>query len=181
RAEGVSGFRDAGPLLIPVILGSVVGALLISSLADETFETLFGLVMIALLFPILRRPTPAPRAGGAPGRGTLAVFFAIGLYGGAFQAGVGIALVFALAYAGYDLVRANSIKMVVNAALVAMAVPVFALRHQIDWSYALVLSVGFVLGAEIGARVAVRGGERAIRPVLALAVVALAGRMIGLY
>ena len=33
----------------------------------------------------------------------------------------------------------------------------------------------------LGARVAIRGGARVIRPVLAIAVVALAGRMLGLY
>jgi len=33
----------------------------------------------------------------------------------------------------------------------------------------------------LGARLAVRGGEKIIRPVLIAAVVALAGRMIGLY
>jgi uncharacterized membrane protein YfcA len=185
RAEGVSGFRDAAPLLLPVILGSATGALAISRVADETFEKLFGLVMVALLIPILRRPLP--NAGTQTRRSrrsrsmTAAVFFAIGVYGGAFQAGVGIALVFALAYAGFDLVRANSIKVVVNAALVGIAVPVFALQHQIDWTYAVILASGFLLGAEIGARAAVRGGERVIRPVLVVAVVALAGRMLGLY
>jgi uncharacterized membrane protein YfcA len=185
RAEGVSGFRDAAPLLLPVILGSATGALAISRVADETFEKLFGLVMVALLIPILRRPLPNAHTQAAPrgrSRGmTAAVFFAIGVYGGAFQAGVGIALVFALAYAGFDLVRANSIKVVVNAALVGIAVPIFALQHQIHWTYAVILASGFLLGAEIGARTAVRGGERVIRPVLVVAVVALAGRMLGLY
>ena len=42
-------------------------------------------------------------------------------------------------------------------------------------------SAGFAAGGALGARIAVRGGERVIRPVLALAVVALAGRMFGLY
>ena len=41
--------------------------------------------------------------------------------------------------------------------------------------------MGYSAGAALGARLAVRGGERLIRPVLALAVVALAGRMLGLY
>ncbi len=36
-------------------------------------------------------------------------------------------------------------------------------------------------GGALGSRIAVRGGERVIRPVLAAAVLALAGRMLGLY
>jgi uncharacterized membrane protein YfcA len=109
-----------------------------------------------------------------------AVFFAIGLYGGALQAGVGIFLIFAMSRAGYDLVRANSIKVVVIAALTAVAVPVFVLSGQVDWIPALALTAGFAAGGFVGVRVAVEGGERVIRPVLVAAVVALAARMLGL-
>ena len=106
---------------------------------------------------------------------------AIGAYGGAFQVGVGIPLLFALSYAGFDLVRANAIKVIVTAALTATAIPVFLFAGQIVWGPALTVGVGYAAGALLGARLAVRGGERLIRPVLALAVIALAGRMLGLY
>jgi uncharacterized membrane protein YfcA len=184
RAEGVSGFRRALPVLVPIALGSLIGAFVISRVADETFEMLFGVLMVLLLVPIL---LGAPAATGEA-RGWLSsprvsflVFLAIGLYGGAFQAGVGIALVIALSYAGYDLVRANSIKVVVNAALTAVALPVFIAQRQVVWIPALLLAAGYSLGGALGARIAVRGGERVIRPVLAVAVIALAGRMLGLY
>lgn len=113
--------------------------------------------------------------------GASLLFFAIGLYGGAFQAGVGILLVFAISYAGYDLVRTNSIKVVVIFATTLFAVPVFIAANQVAWPEALVLAIGFAAGGALGSRIAVRGGERVIRPVLAIAVVALAGRMFGLY
>ena len=109
------------------------------------------------------------------------VFLAIGLYGGAIQAGIGIFLVMALSRAGYDLVRANSIKVVLIGALTAVAIPVFIASHQVDWSAGAALAAGFALGGIAGVRLAVVGGERVIRPVLGLSVVALAGRMLGLY
>ncbi|MBI4515670.1 MAG: sulfite exporter TauE/SafE family protein [Deltaproteobacteria bacterium] len=184
RAEGVSGFRQALPLLIPVALGSSAGALVISQVTDKTFERLFGLVMIVLLLPILWQPRRL--AAGAPAehrspRVTFAIFLLIGLYGGLFQAGVGLALLLALSFAGNDLVRANSVKVVINAALTGAALPVFVWQGQVVWQPALLLALGLGLGGGIGARLTVRGGERIIRPVLALAVVALAGRMLGLY
>jgi uncharacterized membrane protein YfcA len=181
RAEGVSGFRKAAPVLLPIAAGSAIGAVIISQLSDDTFNVLFGIVMVLLLVPMLR-PPPVRRVVAPWSRPlTFAVFFAIGLYGGAFQAGVGIALVLALSYAGYGLVQANSIKVVVNAALTAVAVPVFAFNRQIEWLPALVLSIGFISGGVVGVRVAVRGGERVIRPVLVASVLLLAGRMLGLY
>ena len=109
------------------------------------------------------------------------VFFALGLYGGALQAGVGIPLVFALVYAGHDLVRANAIKVAAIASLTGSAIPVFALEGQIAWVPALILGAGFAVGADLGVRLAVAGGERLIRPVLGAAVVGLAGHMLGFY
>ena len=46
---------------------------------------------------------------------------------------------------------------------------------------ALALFIGFACGGWLGAWAALRGGERIIRPVMALAVVAMAGRMLDLY
>jgi uncharacterized membrane protein YfcA len=183
RAQGVSGFRRALPLLPPIAMGSALGAFVISQVADRTFEKLFGVLMVLLLIPILWRPAAGKRRDRRPWSAatTFAVFLGIGLYGGAFQAGVGIALVLALSYAGYDLVVANSIKVVVNAILTCVAIPVFFAQGEIAWLPGLLLAAGYGLGGEVGARLAVRGGERIIRPVLAVSVIALAGRMIGLY
>jgi uncharacterized membrane protein YfcA len=105
----------------------------------------------------------------------------IGAYGGAIQAGVGLLMVGALNHTGYDLVRANSIKVATNVVLTAFAIPVFLWHGQIAWAPALVLAIGFAAGGAIGARVAVRGGERVIRPVMVAAILLLAGRMLGLY
>ncbi len=181
RKEGVSGLGRAVPVLVPAVVGSLVGSLVISSLADETFERLFGFLMVPLLVLSLR----TPRSSGADitwrPLTTTVVFFCIGLYGGAFQAGVGLIIVVALARSGLDLINANAVKVVVIGALTAMAVPVFVARGDVDWPSAGLLALGFAVGGWAGARLAVRGGERLIRPVLIAAVAVLAGRMIGLY
>jgi uncharacterized membrane protein YfcA len=182
RASGVPGGADALPLLAPVLIGSTAGAWAISRVADATFERLFGVLMLVLLVPMLRGGGPraaGPRLGSR--LGSFALFLAIGAYGGAFQAGVGIPLLYVLSWSGYDLVRANSIKAVVIFAVTAVAAPVFVLRDQIAWAPAAALALGFLAGGELGARLALRGGERLIRPVLVVAVIALAGRMLGLW
>ncbi len=186
RAEGVSGFGSATPVLVPVLVGSLIGAYGISRVTPESFERLFGVVMLLLLIPMLRpkqrstvedEPTRAPWSPAV----RAAVFFAIGLYGGALQAGVGIFAVFALSRAGYDLVQANSIKVVLIAALTLIAVPVFISSDQVVWPAAVALAVGFAAGGAVGVRLAVERGERLIRPVLGASVVALAGRMLGIF
>lgn len=183
RAEGVAVFRESLAVGAPVVLGSVAGALWISRASPETFERLFGIVMLIVLVPILRSAGPSAVRPARPWPRWLAtlVYLAIGVYGGAFQAGVQIFLLFALARAGLDLVRANAVKVVVVTTLTAGAVPVFAAAGQVAWGPAALLAAGYFGGAVVGTRLAVRGGEGPVRVVVALAAVVLAGHLLGLY
>jgi uncharacterized membrane protein YfcA len=181
RGSGILQLRSLLPVMAPVLTGSLAGAFAIAQVSDATFERLFGAVMLVLLVPTLRRSGATTPGPGLPPVLSALAFFAIGFYGGAVQAGVGIPLVFALVHAGHDLVRANAIKVAVVGALTAAAIPVFAIQGKIAWAPGLVLAVGFAVGAEVGVRLALRAGVRLLRPVLAACVVALAGRMFGLY
>jgi uncharacterized membrane protein YfcA len=183
-AEGAPGLREALPLLLPTALGALLGARLVVELPAEWFNRAFGALMLVLLVPTLRstqRPPPAQPRTPAPPALRFAAFFAIGVYGGAFQAGVGVLLLSVLALAGNDLIRSTQIKTALNTCFTLLALPVFYWAGQIVWPEAIALGVGFAAGGALGARAAVRGGARVIRPVLAVAVVALAGRMLGLY
>jgi len=182
-AEGISEFRSALPLLPPVLLGSIVGAALATQVQDQTFEQIFAGIMLILLIPILRGHH-LPSSPGAQRWSPLTrgfVLFAVGIYGGAVQAGVGLLLLFVLNRAGFDLVRANAIKIVIATALAVVTVPVFVFEQQVAWLPAAVVSIGFTVGATAGARFAVLGGASAIRGALAVAVLALAGHLLGIY
>jgi len=184
RREGLDGIRGARPILGAVIIGSLIGATIASSMPAELFRRIFGVAMVLLLIPMFRTGTKKPTTENETPRSGLAnqlIFFAIGLYGGAIQAGVGIFLIAALSRSGLDLVRTNAIKVVIVGTLTIVAVPVFIIQGQIDWTLASALVVGFALGGEVGARAALKGGERLIRPVLAVSVLAMSGRMLGLY
>ena len=53
RAQGVSEFRSALPVIAPIAAGSAVGAVGVSQLPDALFERAFGIVMLLLLVPTL--------------------------------------------------------------------------------------------------------------------------------
>ena len=184
-AEGVSGLREAAPLILPTALGAVLGAYGVVQLPAVLFDRIFGVLMLALLVPTLRGPRVAPSPSAPkqamPSPLRFLLFFAIGIYGGAFQAGVGILLLSVLSLAGVDIIRSTHIKTALNTCFTLLALPVFYFAGMIVWPEALALGAGFAAGGALGARFAVRGGARVIRPVLAIAVVALAGRMFGLY
>lgn len=183
RRQGIHSLRPAVPILGAVVIGSLVGASLVNQLDDASFEKVFGLLMVPLLLLSLRRPTPrqpATRAGWSPAV-TFAVFLAIGAYGGAFQAGVGIILTAALLASGFDVVMANAIKVLVTLVVTIVAIPVFLVAGEIAWLPGLTLAVGFAAGGVIGARLTVTRGEVLVRPLMVVAVVASATKLLGLW
>lgn len=168
-------------VLVPVMVGALAGSLIASQIPDELFERLFGFLMFPLLILTLRKPKADASAAPWPAWLTVVVFTGIGFYGGAVQAGIGLFLLLVLARAGFDLVTANAVKTILILVITAIAVPVFLYNDQIRWIPALVLSIGMGFGGYVGANVAVDGGERVIRPVLIVVVVALASRMLGVW
>jgi uncharacterized protein len=181
RRLGVGSFKQALPIFVPVMVGSAIGSLGIAQLTDETFERVFGFLMVPLLILSLRRPKPRQDAEGWPLWLVTVVFLFVGMYGGAFQAGIGLILMVALSHTGMDLVLANSVKVLINFAVTAVALPLFVVQGLVDWVPALVMAAGFTVGGAVGARVTVKGGERISRPVMIAAVLALSGELLGLY
>lgn len=184
--QGVTAYRAVVPILLPVISGALLGSMAVSQLADDAFETVFGLLMLPILVISLRKPKERAleetEAGYRWSRTRSAVvFFFIGIYGGAVQAGVGLVLLAALTRAGFGLIRANVIKVLVNITMTAMALPVFVAQGNVRWGPAVVLAVGLMIGGWVGARIAVQGGERVIRWVMTLATVGLAAKLLGLF
>ena len=87
--EGVPGVRLALSLVPATLLGAWLGAWGATHVSDEVFRRLFAVIMLLALPIVLRNPLPG---AGGPHRALplpvqLALYFAIGLYGGAIQAG----------------------------------------------------------------------------------------------
>lgn len=179
HAAGVHGIAPALPLLVPVVAGSLAGAYCVSLLPAAVFQRVFAVVMLVLLVPILVRVDPRPAPPSWPRWLTAAVFFLVSAFGGAFQAGVGLLLIAALAHAGHSLLRANSIKVLVNALQTVVALLVFLARGQVWWLPGLVLAAGYAAGALAGVKLAMAGGEPFVRAFLAVTVLALATYLLG--
>jgi uncharacterized membrane protein YfcA len=182
RRLGVDGLRHASRVVVPVVLGGLIGSFAVGRVLDDAaFERVFGLLIIPLVILSVRRPTNATEEHAWSTAKVVIVFLLIGIYGGAFQAGVGLVLLAALTRSGFDLVMSNSIKVIVNTAVTVVALPVFILNGDVEWVPALVLAAGFVVGGWLGAQASFRGGEVLIRRVMVVAALGLAGRLIGIY
>ena len=117
--------------------------------------------MVAMLVVILIRPRRwlegRPDLADKPfGWPQWLIFFAIGIYGGFIQAGVGIFLLAGLVLsAGYDLVRANAVKVLIVLVFTISALAVFVVNQQVVWTIGLIVAVGQMAGAWVAARMAV--------------------------
>ncbi len=181
RQEGLFEGRLALRLFPATLAGAWLGAYAASHLPDELFSRAFGVVMLLALPVVLANPRPrveGPRHALALPLEQLA-YLAIGAYGGAVQAGIGIPLLLALVgFSGLDLLRAATARVLITAALTAVALAQFAWAGKVLWSHALALAVGGAIGGYAAARFGARLGARRIRPFLVVCVVALALRML---
>ena len=183
RRLGVSGFRDSRVIFLPVIFGSLVGSVLINQLGDDQFERLFAFLVIPIVILTLmpQKSKPKERESSWSSPTMILIFFVVGIYGGAIQAGVGLLMVLTLSRSGFDLVVANSIKVMINALVTVIALPVFIFSGKISWGPALVLATGLPVGGWLGAKWTVEGGERVVRWVMVVAALGLSGKLAGLY
>jgi len=181
RRLGVDGLTNSLRAVVPAVVGSIAGSFGISRLTDETFETLFGLLMIPIILMTIFKPKPRASATEWPIWQTVLVFLGVGIYGGAIQAGVGLVMLTALSRSGYDLVTANAVKVLVTLAITMAALPVFIYEGNVRWLPAAILAVGLTIGGWLGARITVAGGEKWVRIVATVAALALAGKLLGFY
>lgn len=187
KRSQVLDLRGALLLSIPAVLGSLLGAQIAVNLNEELMQRVIGAVMVIMLFVILLRPERwlSGKLQTLPGGfsfGQGMAMFAIGVYGGFIQAGVGIFLLAALVLSiGYDLVRANAVKIIIVLAFTVSSLLIFANNAQVDWGAGLLLGAGNMLGAWWAARLAVSKGAAWVRWVVILTVAFSAAYLLGLF
>ncbi|MCS6927105.1 MAG: sulfite exporter TauE/SafE family protein [Candidatus Binatia bacterium] len=181
----ITDHRLAFSLSLPAILGALCGALVSVRLDDAQFRTLLGIVMLGLLGPILAEPKLHTHPAifcrrGRRGWILRTVFFALGLYGGLLQIGVGVFILVALStIGGMDLVPANGVKVVIVFCLTAVALLVFVANGKVAWGAAFLMATANAVGAWLGAHWGVRKGAFWIRGVLVATVFVMALYLLG--
>jgi hypothetical protein len=185
--KGVLDLRGVLTLGLPAILGSLVGAQIAVNLNETLMRRVIGIVMVVMLFVILLRPKrwlhgKLEQIEGWPTFFQLALFFLIGIYGGFIQAGVGIFLLAGLVLGvGYNLVRANAVKVGIVLVFTISALAVFIYNGQVNWIVGLVLAIGNMLGGWVAAKVAVERGAVWVHRLLVAVVVVAALNLLGVF
>lgn len=178
--------RGGTMLALPAIVGGIIGAQIAVNLDEQMLRRVIGALMVVMLILIIARPKRWLKGrlevmGRRPRPLEMVIFFFIGAYGGFIQAGVGIFLLAGLVLGvGYDLVRANAVKVLIVLCFTVFAMVVFMINDQILWGLGLLLAVGNAGGGWLAARLAIERGAGLVRWFLIAVVVVSAAKLLGL-
>jgi uncharacterized protein len=184
------------------LAGSLCGAALVLLVPPATLRPVVLVLLVAVAVALALRPpmrkstatsttnttptsnptsTSNPSSGWvlqAPGLAAALVAFVIGAYDGFFGPGAGTFLILAFAFLfDLPLQRASADAKPVNFASNLAALALFATRGAVLWEIALPMAAAQFAGGWLGARLAVRGGDRLVRVLVLLVVLALVSKL----
>jgi hypothetical protein len=151
-------------LVIPSVVGTTIGAYLLTQTPTSTFETIIPwlvLVSVSLfafqpqLHKHIHRPSRLRRA--SPIALLALLVLPVALYAGYFGAGFGFILLAILGFTKLkNVYQINGMKNFLTAVISLSCTAVFALHGGIVWHYGIPAIVGSTLGGFIGSQVAHR-------------------------
>ena len=150
--------------IIALIFG-YVGAELLLVVSDEQFSKvvpwLMAFAVLSFIFGNRINAALRARGGGRTGMKALgaalilALLAGVSVYGGFFNAGLGILLLAFLAMAGMrDIHAMNGLKLFISSTIALVAVARFVFSGTIDWYHGSIALVGVTTGGYVAARLA---------------------------
>jgi uncharacterized protein len=172
---------------IPIVIGSITGAQIAATIDKGIFEKVIGVILLILLISIFFDPKKwlkgvKHKQERKVGIVQILIFLAIGFYGGFIHIGVGIFLLSALVMnAGYDLVRANAIKVFLVFLYSPFALLVYILHDQVLFLLGSIAAIGNFAGGLVGAHLAINKGAKFVQYVLVVIIFLFSTKLLGLW
>ena len=186
------GYRDAlrgvrtwaRALVIPSLIGGLIGAWLLTRTTDAQFKALVPWLVLGatLLFLSQNRVGAWLRARAGverqdatsddtlpppPGSWAMVVQFLVAVYGGYFGAGAGIVMLAAFGLLGLtNLHQMNGLKNFLALLFNFVAIVTFAVSGLVHWPIAVVMAIGSAIGGHYAARFAQRTNQDVMRQLI---------------
>lgn len=178
-------FQISGKLSLLTLPGAITGSILATKVSGVLFERILGGVLIFIVVSMFfsRSYTRGNRDQGEQRHWLIyPALVGIGFYGGFLQIGVGFLFMAALYHLlKLDLIRVNMHKVFIILVYTVPALVIFLLTGNINWKFGLSLAAGSAFGAWFGAHASVKGGEKVIRIILAVAILIMAAKLFDLF
>ncbi len=166
--------------------GALLGAVLLLVLPPAVFKAIVPvLILLALVLVAFGNRISAwlaVRGRGATDRVTVPLWlvtFATAVYGGYFGAAQGVLLMgFFAVFLAESLQRQNALKNVLAGVVNLVAAVAFVLTTHVDWTAALTIACGSILGGILGARIGRRLSPGALRATILVVGLVAVGRLL---
>ncbi|MBN1113668.1 MAG: sulfite exporter TauE/SafE family protein [Bacteroidales bacterium] len=171
-------------IAIPVVIGSILGAQIAITIDNSIFKIVLAFIMISMIVFIFRSPqkwlkSQSEKVMAKPTALQYLIFFFIGLYGGFIHIGVGIFILSALVLnAGYDLVRANALKVMIVFLYSPFALSIFIYNNDVHFGIGLISAIGNIAGALVASKYAVDWGANFLRWFLIVVIILFSSYLI---
>ena len=180
--SGLVDLRRQLPTAALAFAAGGAGAALVTALPTEVLRLALPVVLIgiALFFGLKPGLNDLDRAARlSPALFGLTLVPAIGFYDGLIGPGAGAFYMLGFVMlAGHGVLRATAHTKLLNFASNLGGLAVFAFSGHPVWLLGLLMGAGQILGATLGARLALRSGARIIKPLLVVTSTALAARLL---
>ena len=181
-SRGHVDLRRQLPAALLSLTGAAAGALVATTLPGDWLRLVLPplLIAIALFFALKPNLDDVDRAQRmAPGAFTILIVPLIGFYDGVFGPGTGSFLMLAfVTLAGYGVLKATAHTKLLNFASNVGGFAAFAAAGVVSWQVGMLMGLAQLVGARIGAGLAMRRGARLIKPLLIVVCIALAARLL---
>ncbi|MFI9525816.1 sulfite exporter TauE/SafE family protein [Micromonospora rosaria] len=174
----------AGPAAGLAVLCAGLGAALAGAVPGSAYRPVVLVVLVLVAVLVVARPRlgvvalPQRRTRWRMAAAVGVAGVGVALYDGLVGPGTGTFLVLAFAaLVGADFLHASAMAKVVNAGTNLGALVVFGVTGHVWWLVGAGMAVCNIVGAVVGARMAVRRGAGFVRVVLLVVVVALVARL----
>ncbi|MDO5562281.1 MAG: sulfite exporter TauE/SafE family protein [Synergistaceae bacterium] len=174
QKRGEIKWREVWAYALPAVAGAIIGTLTAIYIPPKAFRIIAAISISFMGILLVAKPKMWDNPDGLPlpPAGRAAALFGTGLYGGFLQAGVGFFLIWAIVGGcKKNLKEANILKIVVVAIYTMASLLLFASFGMVNWTAAVALAIGNMIGGNLGARFNLKGDKKWLRWILTIAVI----------
>lgn len=172
-------FNLSMKLSLITLPGAIAGALVAIKISDELFNTILGIIMIAITLTMIFPASKSKKNDDTENKKItiplFLTFVVVGFYGGFIQIGIGFILMAILnKLMHFSLIYVNMHKVFIVFILTIPALLIFILSGNVNWYWGISLGLGNALGGWWGTKHSIKKGDRFIKTVLSIAIVIMA-------
>jgi len=174
-------------LALPALIGAAIGSYIAVDVNELIIKRAIAIVLVLMLVMLFYKPQQWLKGNPILQQEKLKwwlypLFFFIGIYAGFLHLGIGYAVLASIVLgAGFDLVKANAIKLLIILVWTPLSIYIFYTHGQLHIWYGVILGIGNFFGAFFASRIAVKKGTGFVRWVIVVVIIGTSLHLLGLF